>query len=84
MEVPPLRCLEFFSGIGGLHYGFLGSGVAGEVVASFDINTHANQTYALNFGMRPIEVIPTLSPIASQDYSLTEFSPLDSFFRLRK
>ncbi|KAJ2824791.1 hypothetical protein IWW50_003162 [Coemansia erecta] len=49
----PIVCLEFFSGIGGLHYGFLESGVSGTVVASFDMNELANTVYQHNFHMRP-------------------------------
>ncbi|KAI8323054.1 S-adenosyl-L-methionine-dependent methyltransferase [Martensiomyces pterosporus] len=48
-----IRCLEFFSGIGGLHYGFQESQVDGEVVMSFDMNENANRVYEHNFRMRP-------------------------------
>ncbi|CAG8634242.1 14519_t:CDS:2, partial [Funneliformis mosseae] len=49
-----IRCLEFFSGIGGLHYAFILSETKGEVVASFDINIIANSVYKHNFGKDPI------------------------------
>ncbi|PKK78988.1 S-adenosyl-L-methionine-dependent methyltransferase [Rhizophagus irregularis] len=49
-----VRCLEFFSGIGGLHYAFILSEAEGEVIASFDINTVANSVYKHNFGKDPI------------------------------
>ncbi|KAI8812548.1 S-adenosyl-L-methionine-dependent methyltransferase [Cladochytrium replicatum] len=48
-----IRALEFFSGIGGLHYGFERSGATGEVVAAFDINPNANACYRHNFGVEP-------------------------------
>ncbi|KAJ1724232.1 hypothetical protein LPJ53_001507 [Coemansia erecta] len=46
-------CLEFFSGIGGLHYGLQESGVDATVAMSFDMNENANSVYEHNFGMRP-------------------------------
>ncbi|CAB4405180.1 unnamed protein product [Rhizophagus irregularis] len=49
-----IRCLEFFSGIGGLHYAFILSETEGEVLASFDINLVANSVYKHNFGKDPI------------------------------
>ncbi|KAG0046974.1 C-5 cytosine-specific DNA methylase [Gryganskiella cystojenkinii] len=50
----PIRALEFFSGIGGLHYGFIASGAHGEVLDSFDMNQQANETYKLSFGKNPV------------------------------
>ena len=72
----PLRAVEFYCGIGGLHYSLqvraAGASVPtpcadidarrgaqrarphdAEVVASYDVNPLANETYALNFGRRP-------------------------------
>ncbi|KAJ2396451.1 hypothetical protein GGF41_008602, partial [Coemansia sp. RSA 2531] len=46
----PIVCLEFFSGIGGLHYGLQLSGIRGKVVMSFDMNENANTVYEHNFG----------------------------------
>ncbi|KAJ2575131.1 hypothetical protein GGH19_003253 [Coemansia sp. RSA 1807] len=46
-------CVEFFSGIGGLHYGLLQSGIDGKVAMSFDMNELANAVYEHNFHMRP-------------------------------
>ncbi|KAG0360466.1 tRNA (cytosine-5-)-methyltransferase [Gamsiella multidivaricata] len=45
-----IRALEFFSGIGGLHFGFNASGAKGKVLESFDMNQQANDTYRLSFG----------------------------------
>ncbi|KAG9063809.1 tRNA (cytosine-5-)-methyltransferase [Linnemannia hyalina] len=49
-----IRALEFFSGIGGLHFGFNASGANGQVLESFDMNQQANDTYKLSFGKSPI------------------------------
>ncbi|KAJ2156543.1 hypothetical protein GGF46_005120 [Coemansia sp. RSA 552] len=46
-------CLEFFSGIGGLHYGLRESGVHGRVAMAFDMNENANTVYEHNFCVRP-------------------------------
>ncbi|KAJ1813482.1 hypothetical protein LPJ75_003170 [Coemansia sp. RSA 2598] len=46
-------CLEFFSGIGGLHYGLQESGIDATVAMSFDMNENANSVYEYNFGIRP-------------------------------
>jgi tRNA (cytosine38-C5)-methyltransferase len=45
--------LEFFSGIGGLHYGLQHACPNAKVLASFDTNTIANKVYAHNFGLEP-------------------------------
>lgn len=44
-----LKILEFYSGIGGMHYALKASGVAFEVLGAFDINTNANDVYKHNF-----------------------------------
>ncbi|KAI9136328.1 S-adenosyl-L-methionine-dependent methyltransferase [Paraphysoderma sedebokerense] len=49
-----IRALEFFSGIGGMHYGFLYTNTPGKVVARFDMNLNANRVYKHNFGEEPI------------------------------
>ncbi|XP_033126287.1 tRNA (cytosine(38)-C(5))-methyltransferase-like [Anneissia japonica] len=43
------RVLEFYSGIGGMHYALQDSGLNAKVVAALDINTVANQVYQHNF-----------------------------------
>ncbi|KAJ2307050.1 hypothetical protein IWW55_001160 [Coemansia sp. RSA 2706] len=52
-DAQPVVCLEFFSGIGGLHYGLRESGVNASVAMSFDMNELANSVYTHNFHMRP-------------------------------
>ncbi|CAG8503526.1 4915_t:CDS:2 [Ambispora leptoticha] len=58
-----IKCIEFFSGIGGMRYAFNTSGVKGKIVASFDLNIVANSVYRFNFGTNPvttsIEVLKT-------------------------
>ncbi|XP_069770362.1 tRNA (cytosine(38)-C(5))-methyltransferase isoform X6 [Narcine bancroftii] len=46
---PPLRVLELYSGIGGMHYALKESCIAAEVIAAIDINTVANEVYKHNF-----------------------------------
>ena len=48
-ESPQLRCIEFYSGIGGLHHAFLLTECEGEVVAAYDLNNLANAIYEHNF-----------------------------------
>ncbi|KAF9925169.1 tRNA (cytosine-5-)-methyltransferase, partial [Linnemannia zychae] len=57
------RVLEFYSGIGGMHYAFNRSGNKGQILKAFDINTTANEVYAHNHGkkqlaQRNIEAVP--------------------------
>ena len=45
----PIKVLEFYSGIGGMHYALKKSGVDFKVIGAFDINTNANTVYRHNF-----------------------------------
>ena len=38
-----IKAIEFYSGIGGFHYGLLLSGVNSIVIQAFDINLNANE-----------------------------------------
>ncbi|KAF9940683.1 tRNA (cytosine-5-)-methyltransferase [Mortierella alpina] len=51
-EAPHFRILEFYSGIGGMHYAFNESGHLGDILQAFDINTTANEVYANNHGKK--------------------------------
>ncbi|CAN8252277.1 unnamed protein product [Cochlearia groenlandica] len=51
----PWRVLEFYSGIGGMRYSLMASGVVAEVVEAFEINDVANDVYQHNFGHRPYQ-----------------------------
>ncbi|KAI8363914.1 S-adenosyl-L-methionine-dependent methyltransferase [Blakeslea trispora] len=53
MTKEPIRCLEFFSGIGGLHYALKIAGINADVVGAFDINVVANKVYSYNFNITP-------------------------------
>ncbi|KAM4689827.1 tRNA (cytosine(38)-C(5))-methyltransferase [Discoglossus pictus] len=50
----PLRVLELYSGIGGMHCGLADSGVSARVVAAVDVNTIANEVYKYNFPETPL------------------------------
>ncbi|KAM8967609.1 tRNA (cytosine(38)-C(5))-methyltransferase [Pelodytes ibericus] len=50
----PVRVLELYSGIGGMHYGLAESAVPAEVVAAVDVNTTANVVYKYNFPNTPL------------------------------
>ncbi|KAK4520432.1 uncharacterized protein ATC70_008567 [Mucor velutinosus] len=49
----PIRCLEFFSGIGGLHYALNIAQINAQVVEAFDVNEIANKVYRHNFNHSP-------------------------------
>ncbi|CAN6877273.1 hypothetical protein HID58_077278 [Brassica napus] len=53
VEEKPWRVLEFYSGIGGMRYSLMASGVVAQVVEAFEINDVANDVYQHNFGHRP-------------------------------
>ncbi|VVB17205.1 unnamed protein product [Arabis nemorensis] len=53
IDEKPWRVLEFYSGIGGMRYSLMASGVVAEVVEAFEINDVANDVYQHNFGHRP-------------------------------
>ncbi|KAF8091013.1 hypothetical protein N665_0458s0015 [Sinapis alba] len=53
IEEKPWRVLEFYSGIGGMRYSLMASGVVAEVVEAFEINDVANDVYQHNFRHRP-------------------------------
>ena len=52
-----LKVVEFFSGIGGWHRALDTLEICNfDVIAAFDVNVHANETYALNYGNTPNKV----------------------------
>ncbi|KAJ3360072.1 tRNA (cytosine-5-)-methyltransferase [Allomyces javanicus] len=61
-----VRAIEFFSGIGGLHYGLTYAQVPGAVVAAFDVNAVANQCYAHNFPTTPVSTA-SIEHLTAQD-----------------
>ncbi|XP_062425046.1 tRNA (cytosine(38)-C(5))-methyltransferase isoform X3 [Rhea pennata] len=50
----PLRVLELYSGIGGMHQALKDSCMSAEVVAAVDVNTLANEVYKHNFPGTPL------------------------------
>ncbi|ORZ32655.1 S-adenosyl-L-methionine-dependent methyltransferase [Catenaria anguillulae PL171] len=46
----PLRVLEFYSGIGGMHYALKDAGIDAQIVAAFEVFDVANSVYNHNFG----------------------------------
>lgn len=48
--------LEFYSGIGGMHYALQLAAPAAAVLDAFDINHSANRCYEHNFGKAPKQV----------------------------
>ncbi|KAI9313369.1 hypothetical protein BX666DRAFT_1975839 [Dichotomocladium elegans] len=54
----PLRMLEFYSGIGGMHYAAILAGWDFEVIKAFDINNVANDVYKHNFGTKTVGQVP--------------------------
>ncbi|KNA21545.1 hypothetical protein SOVF_042200 [Spinacia oleracea] len=51
----PFKVLEFYSGIGGMRYSLMKSGIYAEIVQAFEINDVANDVYQHNFGHRPFQ-----------------------------
>ncbi|KAL7746414.1 hypothetical protein RI367_008258 [Sorochytrium milnesiophthora] len=49
-----IKVLEFYSGIGGMHYALNAAGLDATVARAFEINNFANDVYAHNFGKRCI------------------------------
>lgn len=49
MSEEKIKVLEFYSGIGGMHYALKSAGLKFEVLGAFDINTNANAVYKHNF-----------------------------------
>uniref|UniRef100_A0A5F9CDL2 tRNA aspartic acid methyltransferase 1 n=1 Tax=Oryctolagus cuniculus TaxID=9986 RepID=A0A5F9CDL2_RABIT len=67
----PLRVLELYSGIGGMHHALKESCVPAQVVAAIDVNTVANEVYEYNFPhtlllAKTIEVLMEFPKIQSE------------------
>ncbi|KAI7864099.1 S-adenosyl-L-methionine-dependent methyltransferase [Spinellus fusiger] len=59
----PIRCIEFFCGIGGLHYALNIARIRAQVVAAYDVNEIANKVYKHNFKKAPLtRTIDRLAP----------------------
>ncbi|XP_016398812.1 tRNA (cytosine(38)-C(5))-methyltransferase [Sinocyclocheilus rhinocerous] len=66
-NMEPLRVLELYSGIGGMHYALKESSVPAEVVAAVDVNTTANEIYKHNFPNTPL-LPKTIEGMPLQDF----------------
>uniref|UniRef100_A0A8C7EJD5 tRNA aspartic acid methyltransferase 1 n=1 Tax=Neovison vison TaxID=452646 RepID=A0A8C7EJD5_NEOVI len=66
----PLRVLELYSGIGGMHQALRESCIPAQVVAAIDVNTVANEVYKYNF--------PHTQLLAKTIEVLTEFPKIES------
>ena len=64
-----VRALEFYCGVGGLHFSLLRARPNGDarVVGAFDINPNACDVYEANFGTRPIANSLSAVPAAKLD-----------------
>lgn len=62
--IPPLRCLEFYSGIGGMHCALAAAFPRAIVTHAFDISPAANDAYEFVFGRRPWQVVVLYVAIA--------------------
>ncbi|KAF8874456.1 S-adenosyl-L-methionine-dependent methyltransferase [Gymnopilus junonius] len=74
----PVRALEFFSGIGGLHLALSRSNFEAEVVQAFDWDQAACKVYSANYGeiTRKVDISTlTASSLASLDADLWLLSP---------
>ncbi|XP_054027297.1 tRNA (cytosine(38)-C(5))-methyltransferase [Dryobates pubescens] len=68
----PLRVLELYSGIGGMHQALKESCPWAEVVAAVDVNTLANQVYRHNFPGTPLWA-KTIEGITLQEFDGLSF-----------
>ncbi|XP_006894358.1 PREDICTED: tRNA (cytosine(38)-C(5))-methyltransferase [Elephantulus edwardii] len=69
----PLRVLELYSGIGGMHHALRESGVPAHVVAAIDVNTVANEVYKYNFPHTPI-MAKTIEGITLEEFDRLSFN----------
>ncbi|XP_063306850.1 tRNA (cytosine(38)-C(5))-methyltransferase isoform X1 [Pelobates fuscus] len=68
----PLRVLELYSGIGGMHCGLAESAISAEVVAAVDVNTTANVVYKYNFPKTPLWA-KTIEGITLKEFDALDF-----------
>ncbi|RUS35520.1 hypothetical protein BC938DRAFT_481187 [Jimgerdemannia flammicorona] len=74
--MPTQKILEFYSGIGGMHYAARLANWDAHVLKAFDINTTANEIYTHNFGKGVVAQVPLFSA-SNSDIEFT----LDSLYR---
>ncbi|KAL6069281.1 hypothetical protein STEG23_019740 [Scotinomys teguina] len=69
----PLRVLELYSGIGGMHHALRESGIPGHVVAAIDVNTVANEVYKHNFPHTHL-LAKTIEGISLEEFDKISFN----------
>ncbi|XP_051061810.1 tRNA (cytosine(38)-C(5))-methyltransferase isoform X2 [Phodopus roborovskii] len=85
----PLRVLELYSGIGGMHHALRESCVPAHVVAAIDVNTVANEVYKHNFPHTHL-LAKTIEGISLEEFDKLSFNmilmspPCQPFTRLQK
>ncbi|XP_060228950.1 tRNA (cytosine(38)-C(5))-methyltransferase isoform X3 [Meriones unguiculatus] len=85
----PLRVLELYSGIGGMHHALRESCIPAHVVAAIDVNTVANEVYKHNFPHTHL-LAKTIEGISLEEFDKLSFNmilmspPCQPFTRLQK
>ncbi|XP_052584089.1 tRNA (cytosine(38)-C(5))-methyltransferase isoform X1 [Peromyscus californicus insignis] len=69
----PLRVLELYSGIGGMHHALRESGIPAHVVAAIDVNTVANEVYKHNFPHTHL-LAKTIEGISLEEFDKLSFN----------
>ncbi|XP_008690261.1 tRNA (cytosine(38)-C(5))-methyltransferase isoform X2 [Ursus maritimus] len=69
----PLRVLELYSGIGGMHQALRESCVPAQVVAAVDVNTVANEVYKYNFPHTQL-LAKTIEGITVEEFDKLSFN----------
>ncbi|XP_037594933.1 tRNA (cytosine(38)-C(5))-methyltransferase isoform X3 [Cebus imitator] len=68
----PLRVLELYSGVGGMHHALRESCIPAQVVAAIDVNTVANEVYRYNFPYTQL-LAKTIEGITLQEFDRLSF-----------
>ncbi|XP_064140964.1 tRNA (cytosine(38)-C(5))-methyltransferase isoform X4 [Loxodonta africana] len=85
----PLRVLELYSGIGGMHQALRESCIPAQVVAAVDVNTVANEVYKYNFP-HTLLLAKAIEGITLEEFDRLSFNmilmspPCQPFTRLKK
>ncbi|KAM6161903.1 tRNA (cytosine(38)-C(5))-methyltransferase isoform 2-T2 [Erethizon dorsatum] len=69
----PLRVLELYSGIGGMHHALRESCIPAQVVAAIDVNTVANEVYKYNFPHTQL-LAKTIEGITLEEFDRLSFN----------
>ncbi|XP_045443795.1 tRNA (cytosine(38)-C(5))-methyltransferase isoform X5 [Pipistrellus kuhlii] len=69
----PLRVLELYSGVGGMHQALRESGIPAHVVAAIDVNDVANEVYKYNFPQTQL-LAKTIEGITLEEFDRLSFN----------